>query len=84
VVCETYREQKVYMRWPWLLPWALWLFSPFIYMIDIRACSKTRLVLEQALGKPGLIGLKSGPVFPIKRKLFQKLKFWNSLITEKQ
>jgi hypothetical protein len=37
--------------------------------------------LEQALGKTGQIGLKSGPVFPLNpRKLFQKLKFWNSLI----
>jgi hypothetical protein len=35
--------------------------------------------LEQALGKTGQIELKSGPVFPLNpRKLFQKLKFWNS------
>jgi hypothetical protein len=39
------------------------------------ACSKTRLVLEQALGKTG-----KGPVFSLNPgKLFQKLKFWNSL-----
>jgi hypothetical protein len=39
------------------------------------------MVLEQALGKTGQIGLKSGSVFPLNsRKLFQKLKFWNSLI----
>jgi hypothetical protein len=39
--------------------------------------------LEQALGKTGKIGLKSGPVFPLNlRKLFQKLKFWNSLSGE--
>jgi hypothetical protein len=44
------------------------------------------MVLEQALGKTGQIGLKSGPVFPLnsrkldKRSLSsQKLKFWNSL-----
>jgi hypothetical protein len=36
--------------------------------------------MEQALGKTGQIGLKSGPVFPLNsRELFQKLKFWNSL-----
>jgi hypothetical protein len=42
--------------------------------------------MEQALGKTAQIGLKSGPVFPIKsRKLDkqslspQKLKFWKSL-----
>jgi hypothetical protein len=43
-------------------------------------CALTRTVLEQALGKTGQIGLKSDPVFPLNlRKLFQKLKFWNSL-----
>jgi hypothetical protein len=37
------------------------------------------MVLEQVLGKTGQIGLKSGPVFPLNsRRLFQKLKFWNS------
>jgi tetratricopeptide (TPR) repeat protein len=40
-----------------------------------RACSKTRLVLKQALGNTG-----QSPVFPSNlRKLFQKPKFWNSL-----
>jgi hypothetical protein len=39
-----------------------------------------RMVLKQALGKTGQIGLKSGSVFPLNsRKLFQKLKFWKSL-----
>jgi hypothetical protein len=42
-----------------------------------RACSKTRLVSEQAFGKPA-----KSPVFlSNSRKLFQKLKFWNSLNT---
>jgi hypothetical protein len=43
--------------------------------------------MEQALGKIGLIGLKSGPLFLQNSKKLdkqslspQKLKFWNSLI----
>ena len=44
-----------------------------------RACSKTRLVLNQAPGKTG-----KSPVFPLNsRRLFQKLKFWNSLDMKK-
>jgi hypothetical protein len=38
---------------------------------------------ETTSWKSGQIGLKSGPLFPIKlRLLFQKLKFWNSLIEQ--
>jgi hypothetical protein len=39
------------------------------------ACSKTRLVLDKLLEKPA-----KSPVCPLNpEKLFQKLKFWNSL-----
>jgi hypothetical protein len=49
--------------------------NPTNFYFDNRACSKTRLVLNQAPGKTG-----KSPVFPLNsRKLFQKLKFWNSL-----
>ncbi|MDR3146888.1 MAG: hypothetical protein LBU00_00760 [Treponema sp.] len=42
----------------------------------IGACSKTRLVLDKLFETP----VKS-PVFLLNlRKLFQKLKFWNSLL----
>jgi hypothetical protein len=45
---------------------------------ETGACSKTWLVLNQAPGKTG-----KSPVFPLNSgKLFQKLKFWNSLVAK--